>query len=69
MAAGYPIGSVPLGFANFNECGFNLMVMARNREEDKILRVISAWEHMLPEAVKPPPRLQLAVEPNFHAEL
>ncbi|KAF2111040.1 amidase signature domain-containing protein [Lophiotrema nucula] len=69
MAAAYPIGSVPLGWAKFNGRGFGLEVMARNGEEDKILRVMSAWERMLPEAVKPPALLEPSASLDFHAEL
>lgn len=69
MAAAYPIGSVPLGWANFNGRGFGLEVMARDGEEHQILRVMSAWELMLPQAVKPPAQLERAASLDIHAEL
>ncbi|CAI7583458.1 unnamed protein product [Penicillium palitans] len=55
--AGYPIGSVPLGFSIFNGRPFGMEIMSRNGEEEKIFQVISAWEAMFPEARQPPPLL------------
>lgn len=57
MAAGYPIGALPLGFARFNGRPFGVEVLARNGEEGKIFEVMSAWEATFPEAVKSPPIL------------
>lgn len=57
MGAGYPIASVPLGFANYNGRAFGMEFVARNGEEDKLLRVMRAWEATFPEARKPPPLL------------
>ncbi|CRL23447.1 Amidase [Penicillium camemberti] len=55
--AGYPIGSVPLGFSIFNGRPFGMEIMSRNGEEEKIFQVISAWEATFPEARQPPPLL------------
>ncbi|KAJ4295247.1 hypothetical protein N0V90_007258 [Kalmusia sp. IMI 367209] len=55
--AGYPIASVPLGFADFNGRAFGLNVLAPAGAEDKILRVMSAWEATFPEGRTPPPQL------------
>ncbi|KAF4436967.1 hypothetical protein F53441_13149 [Fusarium austroafricanum] len=59
MAAGsgYPIASVPLGFTSYNGRPHGMLILARNQEEGKILKVMSAWEDTFPEARKPPPRL------------
>ncbi len=55
--AGYPIASVPLGFSSYNGRPYGMEILARNGEEEKILRVMSAWEASFPEARKPPPLL------------
>ncbi|KAJ5461345.1 uncharacterized protein N7458_002897 [Penicillium daleae] len=55
--AGYPIGSVPLGFSTYNGRPFGMEVLARNGEEEKIFLVMSAWEATFPEARRPPPLL------------
>ncbi|KAK3191051.1 hypothetical protein K4F52_003001 [Lecanicillium sp. MT-2017a] len=56
-ASGYPIASVPLGFSSYNGRPHGMVLMARNGEEHKLLRVMSAWEATFPEARKPPPSL------------
>ncbi|KAL6719943.1 hypothetical protein ACLMJK_001864 [Lecanora helva] len=56
-AAGYPVASMPLGFADFNGRAFGVQVLARSGEENKILRVMSAWEATIPEGRQPPPSL------------
>lgn len=56
-AAGNPIASMPLGFARFNGRAFGVQVLAKNGEEDKILRVMAAWEATFPEGRQPPPSL------------
>jgi len=56
-AAGYPVASMPLGFADLNGRAFGVHVLARMGEEDKILRVMCAWEATFPEARRPPPLL------------
>lgn len=56
-AAGYPVASIPLGFANFNGRAFGVQVLARSGEEDKILRAMSAWEATFPGSRQPPPSL------------
>lgn len=52
--AGYPIASVPLGFSLYNGRPHGMEIMARNGEEAKVFRVMSAWEASFPEARKPP---------------
>lgn len=56
-AAGYPVASMPLGFADFNGRAFGMQALARTDEEDKILRVMAAWEATFPEARQPPSSL------------
>jgi amidase len=56
-AAGFPIGNVPLGFAQFNGRGIGLSVLAPAGQELAILKFMSAWEKSLPEARVPPPML------------
>lgn len=56
-AAGFPIGNVPLGFAEFNGRGIGLSVLAPAGHELAILKFMSAWEKSLPEARALPPML------------
>ena len=56
-AAVYPVGVMPLGFADFNGRAFGINIIARNGEEDKILHAMSAWEATFPNARCPPPML------------
>ncbi|KAF2963131.1 hypothetical protein GQX73_g10447 [Xylaria multiplex] len=56
-AAGFPIGNVPLGFADFNGRAIGLSVLAPTGQELTILKVMSAWERSLPDARMPPPLL------------
>ena len=43
-AAGYPVATVPLGFADFNGRAFGMNVIAPAGQEHEIFRVMSAWE-------------------------
>ncbi|KAK4236509.1 amidase signature enzyme [Achaetomium macrosporum] len=56
-AAEYPVGNLPLGFADFNGPPFSLHMIAPANEEAKMLQIISAWEATFPDNVKPPPQL------------
>lgn len=56
-AAGYPIASVPLGFADFNGRAFGMHIIARAHEEGTIFQVMSAWHATFPHAWMPPPLL------------
>jgi amidase len=53
-AAGYPVASLPLGYADFNGRAFSVHALARAGDEGKMLRVMNAWEATLPDARKPP---------------
>lgn len=44
-AAGYPVATVPLGFADFNGRAFGMNIIAPAGQEHEILRVMSAWEN------------------------
>ena len=56
-AAGYPVGVVPLGFADFNGRAFGMNIIARDGEEYKIFHAMRAWEATFPDARCPPPML------------
>ena len=56
-AAGYPIATVPLGFADFNGRAFGMNIIAPAGQEHEILRVMGAWE-MTFWPRKPPPMLE-----------
>ena len=56
-AASYPVGVMPLGFADFNGRAFGMNIIARSGEEHKILHAMSAWEATFPNARGPPPML------------
>ncbi len=54
-AAGFPIGNVPLGFADgMNGRAIGLSVIAGPGDENNILRVMAAWEISLPGAREAP---------------
>ncbi|KAJ4174156.1 hypothetical protein NW754_004571 [Fusarium falciforme] len=55
--SGYPVGSVPLGYLDFNGRPFGLAVLAAKNQEAKILKFMSAWEATFGPR-KPPPMLQ-----------
>ncbi|KAI1348678.1 amidase signature domain-containing protein [Xylaria sp. FL0043] len=54
--AGYPVGTVPLGYAKFNGRAFGLSFVVQKGREDLIIRVMGAWEKLL-NSRKPPPQL------------
>ncbi|KIX07669.1 uncharacterized protein Z518_02323 [Rhinocladiella mackenziei CBS 650.93] len=56
-ASGFPVASLPLGFADFNGRGFSLHMLAPENEEAKMLHVMAAWQATFPEGVRPPPIL------------
>ncbi|VUC23593.1 unnamed protein product [Clonostachys rosea] len=56
-AAGYPLGNLPLGYADFNGRGFSLHAMAPVGEEGKIFQVMSAWEATFPENRRAPRKM------------
>lgn len=56
-SAGYPVGSLPLGFAGFNGRPFGMNIISAAGQEAKMLQVMSAWEVTFPEGRQPPPIL------------
>ncbi|KAK3331558.1 amidase signature domain-containing protein [Apodospora peruviana] len=52
--AGYPVGTMPLGYARFNERPFGVAVVAPRRREDVIIGIMSAWEGLF--GPRKPPR-------------
>lgn len=57
-AAGCPVANHPLGFADLNGRAHGVNVIARPNDELALLRVISQWEKLFPEARRPPPSLE-----------
>lgn len=54
-AAGYPVGVVPLGYANdFNGRAYGMVIVAKENGEADILRAMSAWESSIAKRVAPP---------------
>ncbi|KAL6824616.1 amidase signature enzyme [Trichoderma sp. SZMC 28015] len=63
-AAGYPAGVAPLGYAdNYNGRAYGVVIVAKARDEGKILQAMSAWEETMPRRI-PPPQLV-----NYEASL
>ena len=45
-AAGYPVGTVPLGYSKTNGRPFGVCIVTTARKEEKIFRAMSAWNAM-----------------------
>lgn len=56
-AAGFPVGTVPLGYASFDGRVFGMNLIAAAGQESKMIQVMRAWENTFPQARKPPPML------------
>ena len=56
-AAGCPVANYPLGFAHFRGRAHGVNVIARPNDEVALVRVMSQWEKLFPEARRPPPSL------------
>lgn len=41
---GYPVGTVPLGYARFNGAGYGMSIIALANAEQLILIIMSAWD-------------------------
>ncbi|TGO31342.1 hypothetical protein BPAE_0001g02420 [Botrytis paeoniae] len=52
-AAGYPVGTVPLGYSQTNGRPFGLAVVALGNEEHKILQFMTAWDEFTPSPTEP----------------
>ncbi|KAK3367391.1 amidase signature domain-containing protein [Lasiosphaeria ovina] len=55
-AAGYPVGTMPLGYSSTNGRAFGACIITGAGQEDKILKAMSAW-HVTMTKRKPPPQL------------
>jgi len=55
-AAGYPVGTMPLGYSSTNGRPFGACIISGAGGEAKILRAMSAWHATMPER-KPPPQM------------
>jgi amidase len=51
--AGYPFGTLPLGYARSNGRPFGMIAIVRPDREDLIVRVMSAWEAIMSRRVPP----------------
>lgn len=56
-AAGYPVGTMPLGYSKTNGRPFGMCIVAAAGNEDKILRVMRAWDATIAKR-RVPPQLQ-----------
>ncbi|KAI1318485.1 amidase signature enzyme [Xylariaceae sp. FL0255] len=55
-AAGYPVGTMPLGYSKTNGRPFGVCIVASKDQEHQILRVMSAWDRSIGNR-KPPPQM------------
>ncbi|KAF2660523.1 amidase signature enzyme [Lophiostoma macrostomum CBS 122681] len=55
--AGYAVGSLPLGFADFNGRAFGVHAIPGRNGERKLLEIMSAWEKSFPEGRMAPPMM------------
>ncbi|KAI1427361.1 amidase signature domain-containing protein [Xylaria sp. FL1777] len=55
-AAGYPVGTVPLGYSVSNGRPFGMCIVAGAGKEGRILQAMSAWDATMGER-KPPPQM------------
>ncbi|KAI1173817.1 amidase signature enzyme [Nemania sp. FL0916] len=67
-AAGYPVGTMPLGYSKSNGRPFGVCIIAGENQEQKILRAMSAWEVSLEER-RPPPQMddRHILQPRTHS--
>jgi amidase len=65
-AAGYPVGTMPLGYSKTNGRGFGACIISGAGGEAKVLRAMNAWHATMP-ARKPPSQLVDPVTPLFGA--
>lgn len=57
-AAGFPVATVPLGYADFNGRAFGMHLMASPGSERRMLEVMNAWEASFPNIRQPPPLIK-----------
>lgn len=56
-AAGYPVGTMPLGYSKTNGRPFGMCVVASAGHEDKSLRAMRSWDASIAKT-KPTPQMQ-----------
>ncbi|KAL2285896.1 hypothetical protein FJTKL_07395 [Diaporthe vaccinii] len=56
-AAGYPVGTMPLGYSRTNGRPFGMCIVAAAEDEDKILHAMKAWHATIAKR-KAPPQMQ-----------
>ncbi|KAI0389120.1 hypothetical protein F5Y17DRAFT_450265 [Xylariaceae sp. FL0594] len=61
-AAGYPVGTMPLGYSKTNGRPFGMCVVAGPNQEGKILQTMSAGEATIVEERRPPPQMLKALD-------
>jgi amidase len=66
--AGYAVGSLPLGFTDFNGRAFGVHAIAGRNGEKKLLEVMSAWEGSFPEGRRAPPMMDMITESGIKKE-
>ena len=68
-AAGYPVATVPLGYADeFNGRAYGVAMVAAAGGENRLLKAMSAWEKTMPQR-KPPPQLTNWAETEVRSDL
>lgn len=60
--ARYPSATMPLGYLSPSGCPFGLCLIAKANEEEKLLRIMSAYEATFPERKLPGPLVDASVE-------
>jgi len=55
LVAGYAVGAMPLGYADFNGRAWGIAIITCSGGETKMLEVMSAWESTFGHLRKPPP--------------
>ncbi|KAI0871454.1 amidase signature domain-containing protein [Hypoxylon argillaceum] len=64
-AAGYPVGTMPLGYSKTNGRPFGMCIIAGAGHEGKILRAMSAWEAAMAQR-EPPPQMSTEITKAGH---
>lgn len=65
-AAGYPVGTMPMGYSMTNGRAFGACVVAAAHGEAKILRAMSAWHATMPGRKAPSQLVQYYAEDMEH---
>ncbi|KAI0532344.1 amidase signature domain-containing protein [Xylaria digitata] len=68
-AAGYPVGTMPLGYSVSNGRPFGMCIVARAGQEGKILRAMSAWDATIVKRKPPAQMLTSTAKTNGKMDL